>query len=213
MDGILGGMDVIGVGFARTGTLSLKEALGELGFGPCYHMMEILDQPERAVAWSEAATQVSPVWDQIFAGYRSTVDWPAAAFWRPLAARYPDARIVLTIRDPDKWYSSVEKTIYQQYQLHRDDGLPFTEMVKTIIWDGIFGGRFDRESAIARFNQHIAEVQQTIAAQRLLVYEVASGWGPLCDFLGVPELARDFPRSNDTAAFTQRAAEREQSSG
>jgi hypothetical protein len=210
MNGIFVDMDVIGVGFGRTGTLSLKEALEDLGFGPCYHMLEVIDRPDRAVAWIEAATEPSPDWDQIFAGYRSTVDWPGAAFWRPLAARYPDARIVLTVRDPDRWYTSVETTIYRQYQLHRDDGVPFARMVGSVVWDGVFGGRFDRESAIARFHRHVAEVRETIAAERLLIYEVGAGWGPLCDFLGVPAPARDFPRNNDTAAFAQRMAQRQQ---
>ena len=37
-------LSVIGAGFPRTATWSQKLALEQLGFGPCYHMSEALDQ-------------------------------------------------------------------------------------------------------------------------------------------------------------------------
>jgi Sulfotransferase domain len=77
-------MKVIGAGFGRTGTMSLKVALEELGFAPCYHMTEVFEHPEHVPLW-EAAIQGEPVhWEQIFGSYQAAVDWPTAAFYKNL---------------------------------------------------------------------------------------------------------------------------------
>lgn len=188
--------------------MSLKHALEELGFGPCYHMFEVVGQTDRLEMWLGLATGSTPDWDRVFDGYHSAVDWPASAFWRELADAYPKAKVVLTVRDPDRWYDSIEKTLYQQYLRVRPEGTLFARMVGPLIWEGIFGGRFDRESATARFRQHEHEVREAISADRLLVYRTGDGWGPLCEFLGVAEPAEEFPRSNDSASFNKRDADR-----
>jgi len=103
---------LIGAGLGRTGTLSLKKALERLGFGPCYHMIEVLTAPERARPWLDRTADGSRDWTAIFDGYRATVDWPAAAFWRELVERYPDAKALLSRRDPDRWHESVMNTIH-----------------------------------------------------------------------------------------------------
>ena len=206
-------MDVIGVGFGRTGTLSLKTALEELGFGPCMHMMPLLDDPARARLLCEAADGNADSLDAAFDGFRSTVDWPGTYFWRELTARHPYALVVLTVRDPNKWYESVCNTIYPAAMT--GDALP-PEMaagralaMKTV-WDGTFGGRFaDREAAIKIFQEHHAAVRAEIAPDRLLEYRVTQGWGPLCDFLGVPVPATPFPRLNDAAAFNEQLRARQ----
>src|SRR5919199_3150253 len=105
-------LEVIGAGFGRTGTMSLKVALEELGFGPCYHMTEVFANPKHVKFW-EAAARGEPVdWEELFRGYRSSVDWPGAAFYEELMERYPDAKVILTVRDPDRWYESALNTIY-----------------------------------------------------------------------------------------------------
>lgn len=105
-------MKVIGAGFGRTGTMSLKAALEELGYGPCYHMTDVFEHPEHIRMW-EAATRGEPVdWDELFAGYQATVDWPGAAFYRELMEVFPDAKVLLSLRDPEKWYESTRNTIY-----------------------------------------------------------------------------------------------------
>ncbi len=212
-------MQVIGVGFGRTGTLSLKVALEQLGFGPCYHMFEVIDSPRRTRDWIRAADAPPDTidWAGMLAGYRSTVDWPGAALWRPLVAAYPQAKVVLTVRDPDRWYDSAASTIFRDrmrvtsllgrarlwLSLRTDPAMrQVVPMVSRLVWDGVFGGRFaDRTSAIERFHRHVAEVRAEVPADRLLVYEVSSGWGPLCDFLGVDAPARPFPRANDQRTF------------
>jgi hypothetical protein len=207
-------LKVIGAGFGRTGTLSLQAALEELGFTRCYHMKEVLvAHPEHAAVW-RAARRGEPVdWDALFAGYQAAVDWPASAFYHELMERYPDAKVILTVRDGDKWHKSALQTIYyfrQAFPAWTHWLIPrmrrVTQMIDDVIWVGIFQGRFaDKQHAIAVFHRHIDEVRRTVPADRLLVYEVSQGWGPLCAFLG-KDAPKDkpFPRLNDTTEFRSR---------
>ena len=203
-------MKVIGSGFGRTGTLSLKLALEQLGFAPCYHMFEVVGRQERLQAWLELAEGGERDWPGTFSGYQAAVDWPASAFWRELVDFYPQAKVIHTVRDPDRWYDSIEKTLYAQYLQLRQQNTLFARMVQPMIWDGIFGGRFDRESATARFRRHNEEVAEAVPVDRLLVFKTGEGWGPLCEFLGVPVPAAEFPRSNDSGSFQERIAKRQE---
>jgi hypothetical protein len=204
-------MDVIGVGFGRTGTLSLKAALEELGFGPCMHMIPVLADAERATLFKKAADGDSDSLDAAMDGYRSTVDWPGTFFWRDLVERHPDAKVLLTVRDPEKWYDSAYRTIYRAATAPRVsvDVAPALDMAHATVWDGTFGGRFaDREFALRTFEEHNAAVRRDVPAGRLLEFEVAQGWEPLCDFLGRPVPDGPFPRLNDAAAFQEMVAAR-----
>jgi hypothetical protein len=201
---------VIGAGFGRTGTLSLKLALEQLGFAPCYHMFEVVGRTERLREWLELAEGGKRDWSGTFSGYQAAVDWPASAFWRELVDFYPEAKVVLTVRDPDRWYDSIEKTLYTQYLQLREQNTLFAQMVRPMIWDGIFGGRFDRESATERFRRHVGEVTEAVPADRLLVFKTGEGWGPLCEFLDVPVPAEEFPRSNDSSSFQERITKRQE---
>lgn len=200
-------LDVIGVGFGRTGTLSLKNALETLGFGPCHHMLGMFDRPSEIPRWRQAAEGGPVDWEEVYAGYRATVDWPGAGFWQELVARYPDARVVLTVREPRSWYESALNTIYAS-MLPPDNGSDpvFTqlrEMSDLVVWQGVFGGRFaDREHALAVYRKHREDVLATVSPDRLLVYDVSEGWEPLCSHLGVPVPDVEFPRLNDRGRFT-----------
>lgn len=214
-------MKVIGAGFGRTGTLSLKVALETLGFGPCYHMMEVFAHPEHAPLW-EAAWRGEPVdWDDLLEGYEAAVDWPACAFYEELMERYPEAKVILTVRDPERWYESVRNTIYALSMkvsgsrvlrlvfglrsLLRYGTFARGNMVKEIIWDGTFDGHFEDETyAIGVFERHNEEVRRRVPEDRLLTYEVSEGWEPLCEFLGVEVPDEPFPRLNDTAEMRRR---------
>jgi Sulfotransferase domain len=201
------GLKVIGAGFGRTGTLSLKYALEELGFGPCYHMVELFDKAGASEQW-DAITGGAPAdWDTVFAGYRATVDWPSCAFYKELMQAYPDAKVLLTVRDPEKWYESVSNTIYQVSHARPDPDLsPHGHMIKALIWQGTFDGKFEeKDHAIAVFLQHIEDVKQRVPPEKLLVYNVKEGWEPLCAFLGVEAPAgKPFPHLNDRDNFTGR---------
>lgn len=102
---------VVGAGFGRTGTNSLKLALEQLGFGPCHHMFEVRDNPGQLAYWQAAARGETLDWDAVFADYASCVDWPSARYWREIAAHYPDARVVLSVRPEEAWIKSVHATI------------------------------------------------------------------------------------------------------
>jgi hypothetical protein len=206
-------MNVIGAGFGRTGTLSLKIALEMLGQGPCLHMLQVLDDPERATLFSRAAEGDLASLDKALEGYGSTVDWPGTSFWRELTVRHPAAKVVLTVRDPQRWYDSCHGTIFQAAEAALSEGgaavTAQTAMLRALIWDGTFGGRFaDREHTVRVFTEHNEAVRREVPAQRLLEFEVAQGWQPLCDFLGVPVPDAPFPRANDAETFRARIRER-----
>lgn len=95
------GLKVIGAGFGRTGTRSLKTALEELGFGKCYHMVEVIKHPRHLKFWVEIMNGGEMDWENLFRGYRSSTDWPVAAYYRELMDFYPDAKIILTVREPE----------------------------------------------------------------------------------------------------------------
>ncbi|GLW28408.1 sulfotransferase family protein [Actinoplanes regularis] len=202
-------MNIIGAGFGRTGTLSLKTALERLGEGPCAHMLPLIGDDERCRLFLRAAAGELDCLDRAFDGYRATVDWPGAYFWRHLIARHPDAGVILTVRDPREWYASVERTIWAA---GRGPAPPefavFRRMGEAVVWTGTFDGRFgDRAYAIEVFDRHNAAVRAAVPAGRLLEYRVADGWGPLCDFLGHPVPAEPFPRLNDSATFQEHVRE------
>ena len=209
-------MKIIGAGFGRTGTMSLKVALEELGFGPCYHMTEVFAHPEHTGFWISAWRGEPADWNGILGGYEAAVDWPACTFYEELMERHPDAKVILSVRDPERWYESVRNTIYElsvvipRHPIYRIGyklvnffvlrGSGNVDLAGEIIWQGTFDGRFeDKTHAIEVFEHHNAEVQRRVPENRLLVYDVKAGWGPLCEFLGVEEPDEPFPHTNDTA--------------
>ena len=189
---------VIGAGFGRTGTHSMKSALELLGFGPCHHMVEVLSNPGQLARWRHIADAGSGDWDDALAGYNSSIDWPSAFYWRQLAAHFPQAKVLLTVRSPESWYKSFSSTILQG--IGPESG-PETFGHKVIRNQIFSGSPEDRDVAIAAFNRNNAEVRAAIPAERLLVYEIGDGWEPLCGFLGVPVPEAGFPSSNSTDEF------------
>ena len=200
---------VVGAGFGRTGTYSLKLALEQLGFGPCHHMFEVRQNPDQPPYWQALARGEAVDWDAVFAGYAACVDWPAARFWREIAAHYGDAKVVLSVRPAEAWIDSVHATIYPVMRdwakLEAGAVRDTRAMANEIIVEQTFGGRLDdRDHAMAVFRAHTAEVQRAIAPERLLTYEAAQGWEPLCRFLDVPVPDTPFPRRNTTEEFHKR---------
>ncbi|GAA1585591.1 sulfotransferase family protein [Actinomadura kijaniata] len=199
-------LEVIGTGFGRTGTFSLKAALETLGFGPCHHMLGMLERPDEIPLWSKAAQGGPTDWDEVYRGYRSSVDWPGARFWRDLVAHYPQAKVIHTVRDPEGWYDSARSTIHRAAMDDSPAASPvLTEMRKMsreVVWDGQFGGRFtDADHAKRVFAEHNRAVRAEVDPGRLLVFQVTQGWEPLCRFLGVPVPDEPFPRSNGQDDF------------
>ena len=198
---------LIGAGFGRTGTLSLKGALERIDFGPCYHMMEVFQKPEHPALWAAAVDGKPTDWDALFAGYKATVDWPGCHFWRDLAQRYPEAPVLLSVRDPGRWYESVRNTIYKVMSNAPAQGeAEFARsqigMARRVVLEDTFHGRIEEpDYAIEIFERHNQAVRDAIDPDRLLVYELGQGWQPLCDFFGVPVPDSDFPHANTSEGF------------
>jgi len=199
-------LEIIGAGFGRTGTLSLKLALEKLGFAKCYHMQEVFQHPEHMAEWKAAHRGEKPDWEALYRGYRATVDWPSCNLWEEHAALYPDAKVILSTRDPQGWYDSVMNTIYRfsMEAYHSDDltARAFGRFAHEVIWAKIFDGRVeDRDYAIGVYNAHVQRVMATIPKHRLLVFQAQEGWRPLCQFIGVAVPDEPYPRANTSEEF------------
>jgi hypothetical protein len=194
-------LKVIGAGFPRTGTASLKEALNYLGFGPCYHMSEVA--LEHGPLWMAAFDGDTSHWEEIFKDYASTTDAPGCHFYAELAKAYPDAKVILSVRDPDAWFRSTQETVLspavaQMFAAHPPSSQMF---MRRMGWHPGDAETHDKERMIARLKAHEDEVKRTIPPQRLLVFNVAEGWAPLCAFLGVPVPDVAFPHINSSEDF------------
>jgi len=203
-------IELIGAGFGRTGTLSLKLALETLGFEKCYHMTEVHSHPEHRAQWLKLHRGESVDLDTLFEGYRASVDWPSCNFWRQQLAQYPDAKVILTLRDPDRWYESVMTTIYKTSTAALEDADPDVryagQWAHEVIWGAVFDGRMqDREFVLRVFNQHNETVRAEVPIDRLLVFEASQGWEPLCEFIGTEVPDEPFPKVNTTEQFISRA--------
>jgi hypothetical protein len=211
-------MKAIGAGFGRTGTLSLKVALERLGYTKCYHMFDLPSNPEHISYWEAAARGDSVDWPSLFTGYQAIIDFPGCCFYRKLLDHYPQAKVILTTRDPEEWYASALKTIYKpkpslELILTIVSRIPFSRKVRRlpkvmltinrIVFKGFFDGRFkDKQHALAVYQRHYDEVLQTVPPQQLLVYSVKEGWGPLCTFLEVSVPPDEpFPHANTGGDF------------
>lgn len=199
-------LSVIGAGFGRTGTMSLKMALEQLGLGPCHHMEEVFQNPGQLPHWQAAAAGDSVDWDVVLDGYVSAVDWPSAHYWRQIADRYPAAKVVLSARPAEKWWESYSRTIRKILAGRASIEDPYVrdiaEMANSIITEQTFGGASaGKEACIAAYRKRVDDVVSAVPADRLLVFDVTEGWEPLCGFLGRSVPAGDFPRSNSVEEF------------
>lgn len=206
---------IIGAGFGRTGTLSTCTALNTLGY-PCYHMFEVIENKENkthldfwnGVANAPAGQQHD--WAQVFDKYTATVDNPGCCVWRELLEAYPDAKVLVTLhpRGPEAWYESTMDTIYFTESMWQFNFLklftPFARkmgnMSSKLIWQRSHKGTMtDKTAAIARYHAHVEEIKAAVPADRLLIFTVDQGWGPLCEFLGKEVPDAEFPNVNDRA--------------
>lgn len=206
-------LDIVGAGLGRNGTLSMKHALEQLGLDKCYHMFEVAQHPDHRDVWSAARRGEAVDWDALFEGYRASVDWPACDFWQELSEHYPESKVLLSVRDPERWYASIRNTIHLSTTagLASDDEAERERAKWTnwMIWETNFDDRMDdKDHVIGVYEAHTARVKATIPSDRLLVYEVGSGWEPICEFLDVPVPDDPFPHVNTTEDFRERFGNR-----
>ncbi len=191
---------VIGTGFGRTGTDSMREALNMLGFGPCHHMLEVNGSEEQKRLWRALASGENPGWDRLFAGYGSCVDWPSAHYWRELIQVYPEAKVLLTYRSPESWWQSFEQTIAVGIARSTEP----ESLGIALVRDQVFGGNIDdRAHAISLYQANVDAVKATVPKERLLVHQLGDGWEPLCKHLDVAVPAAPYPTRNASAEFRQ----------
>lgn len=190
---------VVGAGLGRTGTMSLKIALERLLGAPCYHMSEVFRHPEHIRAWHAAARGDMPDWEKLFEGFAATVDWPAASFWPELSRAFPNAIVLLSVRDPQAWWESASQTIFPSVEEAPRDA--WYEMVHDLMAARFTTELHDRAAAIAAFERHNAEVRKAVPRARLLEWTAADGWEPLCKALGIPVPQEPFPRANTKEDF------------
>lgn len=210
-------LQVIGSGVGRTGTFSLKLALEELGFNKCYHMYELFQNPSGIKYFQQAERGEDVNWDELFAGYKSAVDYPVARYYKQIMKYYPDAKIIQTVRDPEAWYKSISNTIFKvsrpsiRKRLNMILKFPFSSEIRQRLPIYIFNGKMvesefgkdlnDKEGIIKRFNQRNAEVVAIVPKERLLIFDAKEGWEPLCKFLNVHVPDKPFPKTNSTEEF------------
>jgi hypothetical protein len=210
-------MKLIGAGLPRTATTTQMIALEMLGF-PCYHMRDMMSDLATSVPQYRAALDGNADWDEIFEGKESAVDWPAAYHWRELIDVYPDAKVLLSVRDADSWVRSMDNTITQvfygdtlmrhlvgaQYAI---DPLyaSWIDLLNEMNWSderGAFAGTNGESAAMAeameRWNKTVID---TVPSDRLLVWHPKDGWEPLCELLDVPVPEAPVPNVNDTENF------------
>ena len=212
-------MKVIGAGMPRTGTLTQKMALEMLGLGPCYHMVDVLADLDQATLWEEALDGRAR-WEKIFSGFQSTVDWPGGYFYRELIDVYPEAKVVLSVREPAAWERSMRQTVWS---VRHGESLirllssaqacvnpqwaGFLNMIDRLLWEGrgtFASGNDEPQQMIETMERHNEAVKSAVPADRLLVWSVAEGWEPLCAFLEVPVPDVPFPHINDRREFLNR---------
>lgn len=193
-------LSVIGTGFGRTGTESMRQALNTLGVGPTHHMHEMGKGSNRQ-NWLELVKGAEPEWDKLFKGYSACVDWPSAFYWPALIDEYPDAKVLLTMRSAESWWKSFKATILKHI-LDYNDPNGFAQL---LIAEQVFEGRpDDRAHALKIYNRNVEEVMATVSPDRLLVHNLGDGWEPLCLWLGVPRPEQEYPNGNTTKEFLKK---------
>lgn len=211
-------IQIIGAGFPRTGTTSLKRAVEILGFTKCYHMKELLVNPDMLPYWQELEETGNTDWDTLYEGYMGSVDFPCYPFYKEHLKRYPEAKVILTVRPFESWYNSLYNTVWQagpqnlQEKLQMMARMAFNprlrkaikciKFVRRYLWEKQFQGNFEDKSFVEDiFRDHLEAVKAYVPAHQLLVYDIRDGWEPLCQFLGIPVPKEPLPHLNKKEDF------------
>ena len=194
---------VVGAGVGRTGTHSLKIALEQLLGGPCHHMVEMMADPTQIPTWIDAIDGRPVDWSAMLAPYRAIVDWPGGSFWPELSTAFPDALVLLSLRDPDSWYRSASNTIFLAFDNLPPEIAPWFDAVRKLLHER-FSDQFEDPTAMMdAFVRHNERVRAEVPADRLLEWTAGDGWEPICERLGLAVPAEAFPVTNTTSEFRE----------
>ena len=193
--------------------------LEQLGFAPCYHMRDVLGDLENQLPYWEAAQAGNPDWEGVFGDAQSTVDWPSGRFYADLIEHYPDAKVLLSVRDGESWVRSMRETVWgiffaDSVMRHVSDARQvidplwrrYIDLMTSMNWgeNGAMKGDHQSDAGlIAIMERWNDQVQSTVPADRLLVWYPSDGWEPLCEFLEVDVPSEPIPHLNDTASFKE----------
>lgn len=131
-----------------------------------------------------------------------------------LIEAYPEAKVIISERDPEKWYTSFSATVAKRVYNWRLFTLalldpfflgkwsPFTRA----LMQGLFGpgGVADRESVLRAYKQLHQEVRDMVPKEKMLEYKLGDGWEPLCQFLNKDIPNVPFPFINEGQEFQER---------
>ena len=195
----------------------MQIALEKLGFGKCYHMEELIMNPQGVGYWEDAMEGKGVNWEALFEGYQAIVDFPGSMYYKELSDYYPEAKVILGLRDPESWYTSAYQTIFRVdpglslklriglqalYKRRAKDIIRIIRLIDQSLWKNYFEGKFeDKAYAIERYNRHIVSVKEEIDPDCLLLHDPKEGWEPLCQFLNKEVPDEPYPRSNQGADF------------
>ncbi|KAG5975235.1 hypothetical protein E4U58_001639 [Claviceps cyperi] len=233
-------MRVIVHGLHRTGSKSMRTALRQLGIHNCYHMVDVFANLETdAGLWIRAMQSkfgdtgkddkwTRADWDKLLGDSQACVDVPSAFFTIDLAEAYPEAKVVILSRDPEKWYEGVKGSLAPSMNPTSTIGALQNLYLATLLpdfrqWTRLYCIPYDhateKDKAIAWYNESYRRVRQAISADRRIDFSVKDGFRPLCEFLGVPvPTVRDeqtgqvtdapFPHVNDRTSLNLQLAKR-----
>lgn len=213
----------------HTGSYSLRLALEQLGFSPCFHIIDIMGDEDKANAlmWWKGldqrlkADKQSVDFDEFYGdlahGARAAVDWPTFFYWRELAEYYPTLKLIVTVRDKEKWYQSCIAALnlyFYNPMLRVMVALKLVDLIHFVATELIpksveeFGGidvfYNEKQRVFDHVDRRIAEMMNDERYKnRVLIFRVKEGWQPLCRFLNVKVPNTPFPRSNDGAALAR----------
>ncbi|KAI9031843.1 P-loop containing nucleoside triphosphate hydrolase protein [Phycomyces nitens] len=200
-------LKVIGAGYGRTGTNSLRLALEALGYRTHHMIRAMSDMTQDYGVWERAANDPNhpDEWESVYGNYDAAVDWPTVSHYQELMQRYPDAKIILTVRSAESWYKSMSNTVFKKLVSSGLDTFP--EHAKTLLQSQtniMLNGYFkegiekcnNKEELCMIYDEHTKEVKQVVPPERLLVLELGEGWERLCEFLQVPIPEIPYPNTN-----------------
>ncbi|MDZ4709724.1 MAG: sulfotransferase [Saprospiraceae bacterium] len=215
---------IIGAGWPRTGTNTLKQSLEMLGYSKTYHMKELLVHPENLHYWATLKETGTTNWDDLYNGYQASVDFPCCPWYKEHLKRYPEAKVILTVRPFENWYNSIFSTIWKAgpqtvlekikmmskllFNPRLRSVIKCVKFAKSSIFGGLLQGKFEDKAATENlFNKHIEDVRAFVPAEQLLIFDISEGWEPLCKFLGAAVPSEPIPHLNKKENFKEMLVE------